>query len=90
LDNLKKVRSLDWNFLTQLKSNRLVDPDRSDNRPICEIDIPEDGKIVHLKGYGMIKVFKMVSQNGDIDYFATNMLEINELQFLSFKEKYWA
>jgi hypothetical protein len=90
LKNLKKVRGLGWYFCTSLKCNRLVDPDRTGNRPICEVDIPEGGRVVHLKGYGMIKVFKIVSQDGDIRYYASNKLEMNELKWLSFKEKYWA
>jgi hypothetical protein len=58
LDNLKLIRDLEWDWLTQLKSNRLVDPDDNGNRPISEIDIPRHGYRVHLKGYGWIKVFK--------------------------------
>lgn len=89
LKNLKKVRALGWHFLTCLKSNRLVDPDRSGNRSISEVDVPEGGRVVHLMGYGMIKVFKIVSQDGDIKYYASSMLEMNELKWLSFKERYW-
>ena len=89
LKNLKKVRALGWHFLTTLKSNRLVDPDRSGNRPISEIDIPEGGTVVHLMGYGMIKVFKIASRDGNIKYYASSLLEMNELKWPSFKEKYW-
>jgi len=89
LKNLKKVRALGWHFFTSLKFNRLVDPDRSGNRPIAEVDIPEGGKVVHLMGYGMIKVFKIVSQDGDIKYYASSLLDMNELKWICFKEKYW-
>lgn len=90
LDNLKKIRDLGWEWFTQLKSNRQVDPGYQGNRAIAELDIPQEGRLVHLRGYGMIKVFKEVSQNGDIDYFATSFLEMNELKRLTVKEKYWA
>jgi len=76
LDNLKLVRSQGWNWLTQFKSNRLVDPDGSGNRPIREVLIPHHGAIVHLKGYGLIKVFKIVAPNGDIEYWATSDLKM--------------
>lgn len=89
LKNLKKVRGLGWHFLTCLKSNRLVDPDRSGNHPISDVDIPEGGRVVHLMGYGMIKVFKIVSQDRDIKYYASSLLEMNELKWVSFKEKFW-
>jgi hypothetical protein len=63
LDNLKYVRDLGWWWLTQLKANRLVSIDRTGNRPIADIFIPLQGCIVHLKGYGWIKVFKCNGSN---------------------------
>jgi DDE superfamily endonuclease len=59
LENLKQVRRLNWHWLTQLKSNRLVDPDGAGNRPVRELLLSRQGSIVHLKGYGFIKVFKI-------------------------------
>jgi len=76
LDNLKLIRDLEWDWLTQLKSNRLVDPDDNGNRPISEIDIPRHGYRVHLKGYGWIKVFKTVGRDGDAEYWATSRLDM--------------
>lgn len=74
LKNLKLVRSFDWHWLTQLKANRLVDPNHTGNRPICEVLIPRHGLIVHLKGYGLIKVFKIAAPDGRIEYWATSDL----------------
>ena len=76
LKNLKLVRQFEWHWLTQLKRNRLVDPDGSGNRPISEIDIPQHGRHVHLKGYGWIKVFKIVGIDGDVEYWATSRLDM--------------
>lgn len=76
LENLKAVRDLGWIWLTQLKSNRLVDPDGSGNRPISEVLIPVQGLVVHLKGYGFIQVFKTVAPDGDVEYWATNDLKM--------------
>lgn len=76
LKNLKLVRSCGWQWLTQLKSNRLVSLDRSGNRPIRDIFIPSSGAIVHLKGYGWIKVFRTVGINGDVEYWATSNLNM--------------
>jgi len=77
IDNLKLVRGLGWHWFTRLKSNRLVNPDRSGNRSVSDVDIPEEGLVVHLKEYGMVKVFKTVSKHGDVDYFATGDLQMN-------------
>jgi len=77
LENLKYVRDLGWWWLTQLKANRLVSIDRTGNRPIADIFIPLRGCIVHLKGYGSIKVFKVAGTNDSIEYWATNDLAMS-------------
>lgn len=77
LENLKLVHSFGWIFLTRLKCNRKVNPDNTKNIHISEVDISvEHGSIVHLRGFGFIKVFKTLSSNNiDFDYWATNDLE---------------
>ena len=72
--NLKHIRSLDWHWLTQLKGNRQVDPDRTGNRALSEVAIGADGLVVHLKGYGLIKVFRIVAADGDTEHWATDDL----------------
>jgi putative transposase len=47
LKNLKLIASFGWFFLTRLKSNRLVNPNRQGNRPIREVAIPPEGRVVH-------------------------------------------
>ena len=78
VDNLKIIRKYGWHWLTRLKKNRLVNPDNTKNIQIQEIGIPSDGRIVHLKAYGFIKVFKIVTENDDIEYWATDVLEMDE------------
>ncbi len=89
LENLKLVRSLNWHWLTQLKANRMVDPDGSGNRPLREVLIPRHGVIVHLRGYGFIKVFKIVAPNGDIEYWATSDLTMTLEQLAEFTLWAW-
>ena len=76
LDNLKLVRRNEWDWLTQLKSNRQVSVDRSGNRAVSEILIPAEGRAAHLKGYGWIRVFKTIGTNGDFEYWATSKLDM--------------
>lgn len=86
LDNLKKVGDLEWTFLTRLKRNRKTNPDDSFNRRIRNVPIPEDGCVVHLKGYGLVRVFRTVSTNEDaeegetatVQYWGTNDLKMTE------------
>src|SRR5260221_13145864 len=72
LENLKVLRSFHWLWLTRLKANRHVNPDRQRLRPISAVEIGEPGRVVWLEGYGLIRVFKIVATDGDIEYWATN------------------
>lgn len=74
LENLKAVRAHGWSFLTRLKSNRLVNPDGNGNVSLDTIAIPNAGRVVHLKGFGFVQVFRTVARNGSADYWATNKL----------------
>lgn len=90
LENLKLIRNHGWIFLTQLKVNRRVDRDRQGYQAVASVQIESTGTIVHLEGYGSIKVFKVVSQDGDVEYWATNDLTMDELHRLEFAERTWA
>lgn len=68
IENLKQIRSLTWHWCTRLKSNRLVNPDHSYNRNVSEIDIPPEGKVVHLCQYGFIKVFRVVHSDKEPEF----------------------
>ena len=89
LKNLKTIRSYGWQRFSRLKTNRLVNLDNLGNRPVSEWPIGENGTIVHLKGYGPIKVFKIVTTDGDIEFWATDHLQMNELARLKFAEISW-
>ena len=78
VDNLKIIRKYGWHWLTRLKKNRLVNPDNTKNMQIQDVEIPSEGRKVHLKAYGFIKVFKIVTEDGDIEYWATDVLEMDE------------
>ena len=79
LANLKRVAGWGWVWLTRLKANRLVNPDRSGLRPVARVDTDARGVIVPLKGYGFIRLFKIVALNGDIDWWASNDLNMSSL-----------
>jgi len=49
LKTLKGIRGKQWHFLTRLKSNCLVNPDNTTNKPLETIDIPPEGIVAHLK-----------------------------------------
>ena len=89
LENLKAIRGYAWRWVTQLKANRLVNPDGSGNRPLGDCAIAETGTRVHLQGYGFIVVFRIVSPDGDTEYWATSRLDLGELGRLKHAELAW-
>jgi len=94
LDNLKKVRSLGWTFFTRLKSNRQVNPDDTYNRAVRQIEIPDEGRVVHLKGFGFVKVFRTDSPDGDAKdeqarYWATNDLGMTQQERAELARRAW-
>ena len=72
--NLKTIRCYGWQWLCRVERNRSVNPDKKGNVAIEEVEIPAEGRVVHLKGYGMVKVFRTEAKNGAARYWATNDL----------------
>lgn len=68
LKNLKAIRSHGWVWVTPLRKNRKVNR----NTSLGDLNIPDEGLRVHLRGYGWVTAFKFVAKNGRIDYVCTN------------------
>lgn len=88
-ENLKRVRNHGWVFLTQVRSNRRVNPDRTGNRPISACDIAATGTVVHLEGFGLVKAFRIVTTDGDTEHWITNDLDMDEAARLGWAEHAW-
>ena len=89
LDNFKLLRSFGWHWLTRLQGNRRVNPDRTGLRPISAVSIAPEGTVVHLEGYGLVKVFLIVAKDGDKEYWATDELSMDVLGRLQRAEASW-
>ena len=89
LANLKRIQAWGWVWLTQLQANRLVNPDRRGLRAVAQVDTGADGAIVHLKGYGLIRLFKIVAPDGDIEWWASNDLQMTPLRRVRFAGYAW-
>lgn len=89
LQNLKAVRGHGWPWLTQLKANRLVNPDGTGNRRLDTCAIAAGGTRVHLQGYGWIVVFRLVSTDGDTEYWATSDLDMGAGHRQKYSELAW-
>jgi hypothetical protein len=89
LENLKTIRDFTWTWLTRLKSNQLVNPDRTGLRAVSLIETGARGCLVHLKGYGMIRLFKIVAPDGDVEWWSTNDLSMSEMGRVRFAGFAW-
>jgi putative transposase len=89
LENLKRIRGLGWRWLTRLKINRRVNLDRQGSKAVGETAIEAAGTVVHLQGYGLIRVFRIVSRDGDTEHWATDDLAMDELKRLALAERTW-
>ena len=56
LGGMRVLRDCGWRWLTRLKGNRLVNPDRTGNRAVADCAIAESGTVAWLKDYGPIRV----------------------------------
>ncbi len=77
LENLKQVRDHGWLFLTRLKGDRVVSPADRIARPLDAVAVSAAGTVLHLRGYGMVKVFRIDAPDGDTEYWATNDLAMD-------------
>ena len=61
LENLKFLRKQQLNFLFGTDNNRLVSLEKGTYQQIQTLtDLPQEGKIVYLKDYGSVKVFRQI------------------------------
>jgi len=76
LDTLHQINDYNWIFIAGLKSNRVVNtaPGRQNKHHIKDLPIPDEGRIVHLKKFGQVKVFRITTTDGRVEYYATNKL----------------
>ena len=62
-------------FSDPVKENREASTDRSGQRQVSQIELSAEGTIVYLKSFGLIKVFKIVAIDSDIENWTTNDLK---------------
>lgn len=88
LGALKQIRRYQWIFITGLKSNRIVSLAPHKHQPISAV-ATEEGIICHLRGFGLIKVIKLVRPNKDIDYLATNDISLSSTVIRLANDRRW-
>jgi Transposase DDE domain len=58
VSNLKRIKNHPMGLLFALESNRLVAVEKGSWMQVQQLDIPEDGLVVWLKNFGVVKVFR--------------------------------
>jgi len=89
-ENLMFIDELGWNWCTRAKQNRMVNPDQAGNQPIPSVFLPDDGRIVHMKKYGFVKLGHSTNKNGDARYWITNYLEMDNVDRKNLQAICWA
>ena len=77
LGNLKQVRGFGWHWQTKLRGDRVVTPADRLSRPLDAVAVSAEGTVLHLRGYGMVKVFRIDAPDGGTEYRATNDLSMD-------------
>ena len=76
LENFKQVRGFGWHWLTRLRGDRVVSGEDRVAGPLGGAAVSDSGTVLHLRGYGLIKVFRIDAPDGDTEYWATNDLSM--------------
>jgi len=87
LKNLKAVRSHGWDWVMGLRSNRLVG---KPHRQLQALNIPDEGLVTYLKGYGWVRVFRFVTKHGRTDYIGTSRTDLSGEQVKEYFERRWS
>jgi len=86
VENLKYItRTLGWHTIFDLKSNRQVSVTKGTYLSVAGLDLAEKQvRKVWLKEYGFVLVTKLVHEDGDICYLATDDLNLTDYDELIF------
>lgn len=71
LATLKLINSFGWKFVAGIDKNRLVTFVAHQHHQVQNIPIPKLGCVVHLNGFGMVRIFKIEAEKR-IDYLVSN------------------
>lgn len=85
LENLKHIRYLNWNWVVGIHKNRIV----NFREKLSSLEFPEEGRIVFLRGYGWIKVFRLEATNSHTRYFASSLLSASKEKIEGYVKRRW-
>ncbi len=89
LNNLKMLDRLNFKWITQLPKNRVVSLEPKKYFHLDELTISNEGIVVHLKGYGFIRIFKKDSKERGVEYYATKDINLSKSEVERIYSKRW-
>ena len=94
LDNLKTVRNHSLGFLFALESNRRVSIDKGSWVQVQQLEIPDEGREVWLRGFGQVKLFRTRLKD-QLRHYAIHLPDgeplasVNREAFLRLHDQHW-
>jgi hypothetical protein len=70
VENLKFLRKKERGFLTALEKNRIVSERPHEYAPVETLALPQSGKVLHLREFGLVTVFRTVDKNHAVRHYA--------------------
>jgi len=67
----------------------LVKQSESDYPAVSEMNIPDEGCVVHLRGYGQIKLFRIEHLAQEPEFWATDVLSMNPERRIELRKISW-
>ena len=93
--NLKFFKEEGLGFLVGIAKNRLCSINGRDYTQVQNLEIPDDGLVVHLRNFGKVKVFKKSFKNEDKRYYIMflpqedALLKTTRLEFQALHTTHW-
>jgi len=67
-----------------------VNVNRTGYRSVGDCVISETGTETWVEGYGLVQMFRIVTPNGEVEYWATNDLGMGEMERLKYGQMRWS
>ena len=94
IENLKFIRNYKLGFLFGVEKNRIVSNEPGKYCQVRIVDIPNEGLITHLKGFGFVKLFRKDFKKEDSKHYIVylpddeKLKQITRNEFITIHDKY--
>lgn len=86
LVNLKFLRNWEVDLLIGLKGNRQISTEPHQYERVAEAEVPPEGLVTHLKGFGRIKLFRTQDEEENARHYAYYTPEHEQLERVSLQD----